>query len=181
MVRTWCTGAEWRRCHDTYRAPMWRPVLFRVLHRSGGDSGCGGSGHGGHRASFDHPHRPGGRAAWLPCSLGGRLARRRCLLSPEMWRRFVWRYFSRVVHEVVDSGLIAVLHLDSGWTRELSHFRELPRGRCILALDGTTDIFEAKSVLGDHLCVMGDVPATMTFRIDSLAEQIWTDEHPLPW
>ena len=117
----------------------------------------------------------------LPCSLGGRLARRPCLLSPEMWRRFVWRYFSRVVHEVVDSGLIAVLHLDSGWTRELSHFRELPRGRCILALDGTTDIFEAKSVLGDHLCVMGDVPATMTFRIDSLAEQIWTDEHPLPW
>jgi hypothetical protein len=98
-----------------------------------------------------------------------------------MWRRFVWRYFSRVVHEVVDSGLIAVLHLDSDWTRELPHFRELPRGRCILALDGTTDIFEAKSVLGDHLCVMGDVPATMTFRIDCLAEQIWTDEHPLPW
>ena len=74
-----------------------------------------------------------------------------CLLFPEMWRRFVWRYFSRVVHEVVDSGLIAVLHLDSDWTRELSHFRELPRGRCILALDGYHRHFRSQERLGRSL------------------------------
>jgi uroporphyrinogen-III decarboxylase len=56
-----------------------------------------------------------------------------------------------------------LLHLDSDWTRELEHFRELPKGKCIMALDGETDIFKAKEVLGDHLCLMGDVPASMLF------------------
>ncbi len=86
-----------------------------------------------------------------------------CLLSPAMWRRFVWPYFRKLVGEVVDAGLIALLHLDSDWTRELEIFKELPPGRCILALDGETDIFKAKEVLGDHMCIMGDVPASMLF------------------
>jgi hypothetical protein len=86
-----------------------------------------------------------------------------CLLSPAMWDRFVWPYFRQLVDEVVDAGLIAVLHLDSDWTRELQRFRELPRARCILALDGETDIYKAKEILGDHLCIMGDVPASMLY------------------
>ncbi|MGD8754044.1 MAG: uroporphyrinogen decarboxylase family protein [Desulfobacterales bacterium] len=86
-----------------------------------------------------------------------------CLLSPAMWRRFVWPYFRKLVFEVVDSGLIALLHLDSDWTRELEIFKDLPRGKCIMALDGETDIFKAKDVLGDHMCIMGDVPASMLF------------------
>ena len=32
-----------------------------------------------------------------------------------------------------------------------------------MALDGETDIFKAKEVLGDHMCIMGDVPASMLF------------------
>ena len=86
-----------------------------------------------------------------------------CLLSPAMWRRFVWPYFRKLVVEVVDAGLIALLHLDSDWTRELDMFKELPRGKCIMALDGETDIFKAKAILGDHMCIMGDVPASMLF------------------
>lgn len=85
------------------------------------------------------------------------------MLSPAMWQRFVWPYFNRLVHEVVDAGLIALLHLDSNWTRELARFKELPKGRCILALDGETDIFKAKEILGDHMCIMGDVPAAMLY------------------
>jgi len=85
------------------------------------------------------------------------------MLSPDMWQRFVWPYFSSLVREVVDGGLIALLHLDSDWTRELERFRELPRAKCILALDGETDIFKAKKILGDHMCLMGDVPASMLY------------------
>ncbi len=85
------------------------------------------------------------------------------MLSPAMWRRFVWPYFSRLVREVVAAGLIALLHLDSDWTRELECFKELPRARCIMALDGETEIAKAKNILGDHMCIMGDVPASMLF------------------
>ena len=31
----------------------------------------------------------------------------------------------------------------------------------ILQLDGRTDIFRAKDVIGDHCCLFGDVPSTM--------------------
>ena len=85
------------------------------------------------------------------------------LYSPVMWNRFAWPYFSRLVNEVVEAGLIAILHLDSDWTRELDRFLELPRGRCIMALDGETDIFKAKETLDGHMCLMGDVPATMLY------------------
>ncbi len=83
------------------------------------------------------------------------------MLSPEMWERFVWRYFKRLVHQVVEVGLIPLLHLDGCWDRELGRFRELPRGKIIMALDGHTDIFKAKELLGDWICLMGDVPAKM--------------------
>lgn len=83
------------------------------------------------------------------------------MLSPNLWERFVWPYFRRLVHEVVDNGLVAILHLDADWTRDLHRFRELPKGRCILATDGDTDLMRAKEIVGDHLCLMGDVPASM--------------------
>ncbi len=86
-----------------------------------------------------------------------------CLLSPPMWNRFVWPYFRKMVLEVIDAGLIALLHLDSDWTRELERFKELPPGKCIMALDGETDIFRAKKTLDNHMCIMGDVPASMLF------------------
>jgi uroporphyrinogen-III decarboxylase len=35
-----------------------------------------------------------------------------------------------------------------------------------MALDGTTNIFKAKEVLGDHMCLMGDVPAMMLYHKD---------------
>jgi uroporphyrinogen-III decarboxylase len=83
------------------------------------------------------------------------------MISPRMWERFVWPYFERAVNEVVNSGLIATLHLDSNWTRDLDYFKSLPKKRCILATDGNTDLFKAKEILGDQMCLMGDVPATM--------------------
>lgn len=83
------------------------------------------------------------------------------MISPKMWERFVWPYFERAVHEVIASGLIAILHLDSNWTRDLPHLRSLPRRKCILSTDGETSLFKAKEILGDHMCLMGDVPAVM--------------------
>jgi hypothetical protein len=88
------------------------------------------------------------------------------MLSPRMWDRFVWPYFRRLVYEVIEHGLMPLLHLDSKWDRELERFKELPRGRCIMALDGDTDIFKAKEVLGHHMCIMGDVPAPMLCLAD---------------
>jgi hypothetical protein len=82
-------------------------------------------------------------------------------LDPALWERFVFPYAKQLVEAAVEEGAIPVLHLDSNWTRDLERFRELPGGKCVLALDGKTDIFRAKQVLGDHMCIMGDVPASL--------------------
>lgn len=82
-------------------------------------------------------------------------------LSPRLWKRFVLPYYKQLVQAVVDEGVIPVLHFDSSWTRDLEHLRELPKGKCVFSPDGMTDIFKAKEILGDHICIMGDVPAAM--------------------
>ncbi|MGD0230385.1 MAG: uroporphyrinogen decarboxylase family protein [Syntrophorhabdales bacterium] len=82
-------------------------------------------------------------------------------LSPKLWQRFVWPYFKRLVEVVLEEGVIPVFHLDSNWERDLEFFREFPRGRCVFSPDGFTDIRKIKEVLGDRMCIMGDVPAAL--------------------
>lgn len=88
-------------------------------------------------------------------------ATRATFLSPRQFERFAWPYIKKGVLAYIDAGITPLLHFDSNWTPYLHYFRELPRGKVILEIDGQTDIFKAKEVLGDHLCIMGDVPATL--------------------
>jgi len=83
------------------------------------------------------------------------------MISPGMWERFAWPYMKGLINQVLDSGLIPLLHLDSNWERELERFREFPEGRLIMALDGETDMFKARKILGNRVCLMGDVPASL--------------------
>ena len=62
---------------------------------------------------------------------------------------------------VIECGGTPIFHLDSCWDREFEAFKELPAHKCILSLDGTSDIRLARKVLGDHSCLMGDVPASL--------------------
>ena len=78
---------------------------------------------------------------------------------------FVWPDLEYITRTAIESGLTVLLHCDTNWTRALDLFKRLPPRSCILELDGDSDIFKAKEVLGDHLCIMGDVPAyLLAFR-----------------
>lgn len=78
-------------------------------------------------------------------------------LAPRLWERFVFPYYKQMVDAAIEEGAIPVLHFDANWTRDLERLRELPKAECVLSLDGKTDIFKAKEILGDHMCIMGDV------------------------
>jgi hypothetical protein len=86
---------------------------------------------------------------------------RATFLSPKQFERFAWPYIKKGVLAYVDAGLTPLLHFDSNWTPYLHYFRELPKGKVVLELDSQTDIFKAKEILGDHLCLMGDMPAQL--------------------
>ena len=83
------------------------------------------------------------------------------LLNPEMFDRFAWKYMRELIELTLSYDVIPLMHLDSDWTRGLEHFREFPKGKLILGFDGKTDIFKAKEIIGDHCCIMGDVPASL--------------------
>jgi uroporphyrinogen-III decarboxylase len=75
--------------------------------------------------------------------------------------RFSWKYLKALGELCISYGVTPLYHLDSDWTRGVKYFRELPKGKCILGLDGKTDIFKAKEIIGNHCCIMGDVPASL--------------------
>ncbi|MGA3125726.1 MAG: uroporphyrinogen decarboxylase family protein [Candidatus Korobacteraceae bacterium] len=83
------------------------------------------------------------------------------LVSPKIWNRFVWPYFKQLVELADEEGVLPILHMDANWGRDLERFKELPKAKCVFAGDHATNIFKIKEVLGDHMCIMGDVPATM--------------------
>ena len=67
-------------------------------------------------------------------------------------------HFQQIVSALAEKGIISVLHLDQDWTRDLEKLRELPAQKCILNLDGMTDIRKVKKVMDGHMAVLGDVP-----------------------
>lgn len=83
------------------------------------------------------------------------------MLSPSMWNDFVFPYYLDMVTRLSENDIVSVLHFDHDWTRDLPRLRELPARSCILNLDGWTDIRRAKAILGDHMVIMGDVPAPL--------------------
>jgi uroporphyrinogen-III decarboxylase len=78
-----------------------------------------------------------------------------------IFERFWWPYTQRMVEAFWDEGLVSHFHIDLDWTQNFPYFRNLPKGSAILSLDGTCDIFNAKKVIGDHLCLKGDVHPSM--------------------
>lgn len=83
------------------------------------------------------------------------------MLSPEMWNRFVWPYFKEYTDLCLKNNVIPIFHLDSCWDAGIERFLEMPAQKCIIALDGTTDIRRARKILGNHMCILGDVPAQL--------------------
>jgi hypothetical protein len=80
----------------------------------------------------------------------------------EIFENFVWPYIKRAVEGYHEAGFVTTLHFDSDWTRNMPYLLELPARSCIVELDSTTNIFKAKEILGDHLCIMGDVPPALS-------------------
>jgi len=79
----------------------------------------------------------------------------------DTFERFEWPFLQRYVDAFISEGIMPWLHFDTDWGINLPFLKKLPRGKCVCDLDGTTDIFQAKEVLRDHMCISGDVPAAL--------------------
>lgn len=83
------------------------------------------------------------------------------LVAPKLWDKMVFPYYYQLVTALAEKGITSVLHFDHDWTRDLERLKELPAKKCVLNPDGMTDIRKAKEILGDHMAIMGDLPASI--------------------
>ncbi|WP_371374792.1 uroporphyrinogen decarboxylase family protein [Sporomusa aerivorans] len=81
--------------------------------------------------------------------------------SPKLWERFIWKYLKATVDAIIAEGAIANIHIDGNWERDLAYFKAFPKAKAVFETDGATDIYKIKEVLGDRMCIKGDVPAAL--------------------
>jgi len=79
----------------------------------------------------------------------------------ELFERFEWPFLQRYVDAFVSENILPWLHFDTNWGLNLPYLTKLPKGKCVCDLDSTTDIFQAKDILNGHMCISGDVPASL--------------------
>jgi hypothetical protein len=129
---------------DLYRIPDKVKAAMDVVLPSAIEQGIGGA-----KAS-------GALGVWVG---GWRAAS--ALVAPKLWDEFVFPYYLEIANALVENDIVPIFHWDQDWTRDLERLLEMPAKKCILNPDGMTDIRQAKEILGDHMAIMGDVPASM--------------------
>ncbi len=82
-------------------------------------------------------------------------------ISPKAFKELSFPSLKDFVERLVAKGVTPILHCDGNWDLNLETLRELPAGNVIIQFDGPTDMFLAKQILGDRVCIMGDVPPDM--------------------
>jgi Uroporphyrinogen decarboxylase (URO-D) len=82
-------------------------------------------------------------------------------ISPDTFKKLSFPSLKRMVEGCVAAGINPILHCDGNWDLNLETLRELPAGNVVVQFDGASDIFKAKEVIGDRICISGDVPADL--------------------
>lgn len=84
--------------------------------------------------------------------------------SLRQFEQFGLPEMKKFVEALSREGITTVFHCDGNWTPNLPYLTELPKGKCFLELDNFTDIFKAKEILGDRMCLAGNLMELALFR-----------------
>jgi uroporphyrinogen-III decarboxylase len=84
-------------------------------------------------------------------------------ISPQVFERFYFPYFQKVVAAMQAINVKTWLHMDNDWSGFLHYFKDLPKGQVIWDPDQMTGILKIKEALGDRMCITGDIsPALLS-------------------
>jgi len=85
-------------------------------------------------------------------------------ISPTMFRELALPSLKAICRELAALDILPLLHCDGNWDKNIELLRELPEGVVTVQFDGATDIFRARKILGNHVCIQGDVSALMLYQ-----------------
>lgn len=81
-------------------------------------------------------------------------------LSKKQWDTFYWPTFRKLVHWLIDHGVTPCIFFEGNCTSRMEYLLDFPKGKMLARLD-RTDIYRAKEILKDHVCIQGNVPSTI--------------------
>jgi hypothetical protein len=81
-------------------------------------------------------------------------------MSRAQFEKFYWPELKECILYNISLGYMAAPFWEGIWDNRLEYLLELPKGKVIFHCE-KTDIFKAKEVIGDHMCIQGGVPATL--------------------
>ncbi len=79
-------------------------------------------------------------------------------MSDEQFKKFYWPTLKALILGLAEEGCVPFLFCEGGYNTRLEYLQELPKGSCMWIFD-RTDMAKAKEMLGDRLCIGGNVPA----------------------
>ncbi len=81
-------------------------------------------------------------------------------MSLKQFEKFYWPTLKGLMMGLIGAGLTPCPFFEGNYDSRLEYLLELPRGR-VLGYFDASDIFKVKEILGDHLCIMGNVPPSL--------------------
>jgi uroporphyrinogen-III decarboxylase len=81
-------------------------------------------------------------------------------MSPVQFNTFYWPALRKIVLHLIENGLVPVLMWEGTCTSRLETIGDIPRGKAVYWFE-RTDMFKAKEILGDVVCLRGNVPSSL--------------------
>jgi uroporphyrinogen-III decarboxylase len=82
-------------------------------------------------------------------------------MSPDHFKRFYWPTLKRLILALIEEGLTPFAFWEGNCTSRLELIaQDIPRGKAVYMFE-SSDIFRAKEVLGDTVCIRGNVPLSI--------------------
>jgi len=81
-------------------------------------------------------------------------------MSLEQFNTFYWPGLKNVMEGLIDAGLTPCPLFEGDYTSRLEIIGDIPKGKTVYHFE-STDIFKAKEILGDRVCIRGNVSASL--------------------
>jgi len=81
-------------------------------------------------------------------------------MSLKDFEKFYWPTLKKAIEIKAKLGYVVMPFFEGVWDKRLEYLLELPKGKVVFYCE-LTNIFKAKEVLGNHMCIQGGVPPTI--------------------
>jgi uroporphyrinogen-III decarboxylase len=81
-------------------------------------------------------------------------------MSEEQFKKFYWPTLRDLAVALIDEGLVPYIFWEGNCTSRLELIKDIPAGKAIYRFEAT-DLLKAKDILGDRVCIRGNVPISL--------------------